>query len=182
VYLRTALCAIALTVLVTAVSSMSGVRRFGFCAPAAHLAALATGLTCTAEPSGYMLKGTDLDLEVVPACAAIEFCCLLTGFLSVLMFWRGWPLASQLAVIPLAWLVTVTANAVRLASCWQADRWACASLPPPLWPGIHLVTGIATFLLALTAVFYSLTCRKAETFETPRRALLQKNSKLEAID
>ena len=159
-WLCAALWALALMAVAAGVSAPERVRRIGFCAPAAHLAALATGAPCVAERDGYRLIGPGLDLAVVPACAAADFCCLLTGFLSVLFSWRAWPLASQFAVLPMAWLLTVAANAVRLASCWQVDRWARMALPAALWPGLHLAVGVATFLLALTVVFWVLTRRE----------------------
>jgi len=149
--------ALALMLAVVTISTPERVRLTGFCAPAAHIAALITGAPCTVEADCYRLRGPAFDLAVVPACAAADFCSLLAGFLSLLMFWRRWPLVSQLAVLPLAWIITVTANAVRLVSCWHADRWACVVLPPALGPGIHLMTGIATFLLVLTAVFWGMT-------------------------
>lgn len=139
------------------------VRRIGFCAPAAHVAARATGSACTTEPDGYRLWGPAHDLIVVPACAAVDFFCLVAGFLSALMAWRGWRPAAQWTVLPLAWVITIAANAVRLASCWQADRWARLTLPPTLWPGLHLATGLATFLLALIAVYWGMSYRKTKT-------------------
>jgi len=163
--LRGALWAVAVTGIAIAVSSPDAVRRLAFCAPAAHLAALATGAPCAAEPEGYRLTGPDIDLVVVPACAATDFFCLLTGFLSVLLSWRGWPPASQLAVLPLAWLITIVTNAVRLASCWQVDAWARATLPASLWPGLHLATGVSTFLLALTAIFWGVTLWRTKNMQ-----------------
>ena len=157
---RAALWAMALVAVAAGISAPETVRRIAFSAPAAHLAALMTGAPCIAQADGYRLPGPDIDLVVVPACAAVDFFCLLTGFLSVLMCWRRGSPASQLAILPLAWFITVITNAVRLASCWQADTWARAALPPSLWPSLHLATGVATFLLSLTAIFFGMTLLK----------------------
>jgi len=159
-WLSSTLWAVALMGIAAAAGVPDRVRRIGFCAPAAHLAALATGAPCVAEADGYRLVGPGLDLEVVPACAAVDFYCLLVGFLSILLSWHGWPRVVQLAVLPMAWVITVVANAVRLTSCWQVDRWARMALPEALWPGLHMAVGVATFLLALTIVFWGFTRRK----------------------
>lgn len=71
--LSVALWAAALMGVAAAVSASEGVCRIGFCAPAAHLAALATGAPCVAEPEGYRLTGPGLDLLVAPVCAAVDF-------------------------------------------------------------------------------------------------------------
>jgi len=156
-WLLTVLWAAGLTAIAAGTGASEQVQLYGFCAPAAHLAAFATGMPCTEEPDGYRLSGQGFDLTVVPACAAVDFFCLLTAFLSILFSRRAWSLTTQFAVLPLAWLIAVVTNAVRIASCWQTDRWAHSALPPSLWTGLHLVVGVATFLISLTMVFWVMT-------------------------
>jgi len=156
-WLFTALWAVGLTLVAAGIGASERIQLIGFCSPAAHMAAFATGMPCTGEPDGYRLSGQGLDLTVVPACAAVDFFCLLTAFLSMLFSRRAWSSTSQLAVLPVAWLITIATNSIRIASCWQTDRWAHSALPPSLWPGLHLGVGVATFLVALTIVFWVVT-------------------------
>lgn len=130
------------------------VRQTAFCAPAAHLAGLLSGAPCVKDGADYRLIGTVLDLTVVPACAAADYFCLLTGFLSVLMLWRGLRLYTQLFVMPLAWIATILINALRLIACWHTDRLAQDLLPQMLWPATHMAVGIMTFLAGLIFIFW----------------------------
>lgn len=152
------------SVTAAATSSLSA-RRMAFCAPAAHLAGFLSGAPCVPDGADYRLIGRDLDLTVVPACAAADYFCMMAAFLSLLATWRGLGLRSQLLVIPAAWLLTILINALRLNACWQADRLAQVLLPQSLWPVTHMAVGIVTFLAGLIAVFYLVidwTCSKGE--------------------
>jgi len=150
---RVLLAVVMVIIAVTGTSSLS-LRRMAFCAPAAHLAGLLSGAPCARDGHDYRLIGTDLDLAVIPACAATDYFCLLTGFLSLLFFWRAWPVRSQLLVLPAAWALTILINAIRLTACWQTDRLAQALLPPSVWPATHMAVGVVTFLTGLILVFW----------------------------
>ena len=152
-----AACALAIVGAAACLTAPEGVRLLAFCGPAAHGASWLSGAPCVAESGGYRLLGRGLDLQVSPACAAADFCCLLAGFLSLLVAWRRWPRRCQWGVLPAAWALTIAINAVRLTACWQADLWARAALPMALWPGVHMAAGTATFLLGMTAVFWVMT-------------------------
>ncbi len=133
------------------------VKRQAFCAPAAQLAGLLSGAPCVTSGEDYRLIGSGLDLTVAPACAAVDYFCLMTGFLSLLMTWRGFRIRAQFLVLPLAWLLTIAVNAMRLTACWQADRIAQTFLPQPVWTATHMAVGIVTFLVGLTLVFWLMT-------------------------
>jgi len=137
-----------------ALSANPAFQRLVFCAPAAHLAGLVSGAPCLRDGDDYRLPGSDLDLVVVPACAATDYFCLMAGFLSLLLIWRRCRLVFQLLVLPAAWVLTIIINALRLAACWQTDRLAQVLLPSSLWSATHMAVGVVTFLTGLTLVFY----------------------------
>ncbi len=137
-----------------AVTSSLSVRRAAFCAPAAHLAGFLSGAPCVPDGDDFRLIGPDLDLTVVPACAAADYFCMMAAFLSLLATWRGLRLRTQLLVVPAAWLLTILINALRLNACWQTERLAQVLLPPSLWPVTHMAVGIVTFLIGLIVVFW----------------------------
>jgi exosortase/archaeosortase family protein len=146
-----------------ALSMHSVIRRAAFCAPAAHLAGLLSGAPCVKDGADYRLIGRDLDLTVVPACAAADYFCMMTAFLSLLATWRGLPLRAQLLVVPAAWLLTILINALRLIACWQTERLAQVLLPPSLWTVTHMAVGIVTFLIGLIVVFWLASPRVHES-------------------
>ena len=151
------LLALTVMVLCGAATSSVPVCRTAFCAPAAHLAGVLSGAPCVRDGADYRLVGPELDLTVVPACAAVDYFCMMAGFLSVLMSWHGYRLRAQLLVLPAAWMATILINAFRLTACWHTDRLAQSCLPPMLWPATHLAVGIITFLTGLILIFGLLT-------------------------
>lgn len=157
-----ALLALALVLIAGAATSPLPIRRVVFCAPAAHLAGLLSGAPCVKDGDDFRLLGADLDLTVVPACAAADYFCLMAGFLSLLITWRGLRLRTHLFVLPAAWGLTILINALRLVACWHTDRLAQNLLPPMLWPATHMATGIVTFLTGLTFIFWLMTLKKGK--------------------
>ncbi len=65
-------------------SRPSIIQQMAFCAPAAHLAGFLSGAPCVKDGDNYRLIGSNLDLTVVPACAATDYFCMMSGFLSLL--------------------------------------------------------------------------------------------------
>ncbi len=159
-WFKGALLALALAVIASAASSPDSVRRIAFCAPAAHVAGLLSGAPCVNEDGDYRLIGPDLDLIVAPACAAVDYFCLMTGFLSLLVTWRGFGLLAQALVLPAAWALTILVNALRLTACWQTDRLTHPRLPESLWAAPHMAVGVVTFLAGLVLVFWIMTRKK----------------------
>jgi exosortase/archaeosortase family protein len=138
------------------------VRRAAFCRPAAHLAGVLSGAPCVRDGDDVRLTGAGFDLIVVPDCAAADFFSILAGFLSLLVYWRGFRTATQLLVLPAAWIATVALNSLRLIACWQTDRLAQALLPNMLWPATHMAVGLATFLTGLTVIFWLMTLKRGK--------------------
>ena len=159
-FMTGAALALALVLIAGAVTSPLPIRRSVFCAPAAHLAGLLSGAPCVKNGDDFRLLGSDLDLTVVPTCAAVDYFCLLTGFLSLLITWRGLRLRTHLFVLPAAWGLTVLINALRLTACWQTDRLAQQLLPATLWPATHMAVGVVTFFTGLTGIFWLMTLKK----------------------
>ena len=146
--------AVAIILIAGAAASSDYLQRPLFCAPAAHVAGLLSGAPCLKVGDDYRLIGSDLDLTIIPACGAMDYFCLMAGFLSLLMTWRGFRIRAQLLVLPAAWGVTILINSLRLTACWQADRLAQAFLPHSLWGAVHMGVGIVTFLAGMTGVFW----------------------------
>ena len=151
------LLALAMMTIAGAATSSLSVRRVAFCAPAAQIAGLLSGAPCVKDGDDYRLIGSGLDLTVAPACAAVDYFCLMTGFLSLLATWRGYRIRAQFLVLPSAWVLTILINALRLNACWQTDRIAQSLLPQSFWPATHMAVGIVTFLTGLTLVFWLMT-------------------------
>ncbi len=159
--------ALALVCIAWAATASLPVNRMAFCAPAAHLAGLLSGTPCVKDGDDFRLLGSDLDLTVVPACAAVDYYCLMTGFLSLLISWRGLRMHAHLFVLPAAWILTIVINALRLVACWHTDRLAQNLLPSMLWPVTHMAVGVVTFLTGLTFIFWLMTLKtgKDTTYE-----------------
>ncbi|MEI7881342.1 MAG: hypothetical protein WCI95_10750 [bacterium] len=153
------LLGLALVIIAGTATSSLPLKRTALCAPAAYLAGFMSGAPCVKDGENYRLLGSDLDLTVVPTCAAADYFCLMTGFLSLLVTWRGLPIRTQLLVLPAAWVLTIFINALRLTACWQTDRLAQALLPKSVWPAAHMVVGVMTFLTGLTIVFWLMTLK-----------------------
>lgn len=148
------LLALALMIVAGAATSSLSLHRAAFCAPAAHLAGILSGASCVKDGDDYRLISAHLDLMVIPACAAVDYFCLMAGFLSLLVTWRRFSLRTQLLVLPSAWALTILINALRLTACWQTDRLAQSLLPQSIWPATHMAVGVVTFLVGLIAVFW----------------------------
>lgn len=148
------LLALAMMIIVSAANLSLPLRRAAFCAPAAQVAGLLSGAPCVKDGDDYRLIGSGLDLTVAPACAAVDYFCLMAGVLSLLATWRGFRIRAQFLVLPAAWVLTILINALRLTACWQTDRLAQSLLPQSVWTATHMAVGIVTFLAGLTLVFW----------------------------
>jgi exosortase/archaeosortase family protein len=158
----------ALSMVLVAVTMTSSVqvREAAFCAPAAHLAGILSGAPCVRDGDNYRLIGSGLDLSVVPSCSAADYFCLMAGFLSLLVTWRGFHIRVQFLIFPAAWTLTILINAIRLTACWQTDRLAQTLLPASVWPATHMAVGIVTFLIGLTLIFWVMTRRGRNSWST----------------
>lgn len=104
---------------------------------------------------GVPLDGTDLSftahgvtLEITRACAATDF---FSMALALLLFSRY-----RWYSLPLAWGVTLAANAVRIILLIPVDR----AFPAAVVPAVHLGAGIAVFLPTLLFIWHIVNKKK----------------------
>jgi exosortase/archaeosortase family protein len=126
-----------------------------FSGPAAHLAGLLLGVPVMdagdAERLFWLLPHPVLDLHVGRECSGMNFFLVALLLLAWGVPWPrrardAWPL---LALIPVAYLFTLMANALRLAAVFQSRILAEWLLPPTFFSLVHLVSGGLVFLTIL---------------------------------
>ena len=121
---------------------------FGFMRPAARLAALYWNADFDAAQ--VAIRVADVTLVVVRACSATDFFSMVFALLAFAMPIRS--LARRItASLALAWLVAVTANAVRLVLI----VYMCGFIPLVSVPAVHMSVGIAVFLPAFSILWYT---------------------------
>lgn len=124
------------------------VVAWAFMRPAARLAALYLGAAF--DPCELAISARDVTLVVVRACSATDFFSMTFALLAFAM-----PMPRLALRIPvslaLAWLVAVTANAVRLVLLVYMDGF----LPAVRVPAVHMSVGIAVFLPAFSILWYT---------------------------
>lgn len=126
------------------------VKAWFFCRPAALAIAALTGGELSFSEQEAIITTPGLRLIVPPSCSGTNFFLILTASL----FWalsecrkRWWT-----AVIPAAYLITLTSNSVRIiaVSRWEIHCAPCLPLPLPLQ---HMAVGMSIFLPTLLAVY-----------------------------
>ena len=143
--------ALALAVKLVADALPAAVVAGVFQRPAARLAAFY--LNAAYDPAALTVSAHGVTLAVVRACAATDF------------FSLALPIRRRTLRLPAAlagaWLVAVGANAARLVGLVFADACVCASsVPASSVPAVHMAVGLAVFLPAFAALWYTLVVRK----------------------
>jgi exosortase/archaeosortase family protein len=127
-------------------------RLEAFCRPAAILASIFLGCPVEEAESGYVLFHPQREVRVIEACSGFDFFALLYAVLVTSACKYGgrcrW---SALGLMPLAYAITLAANAARIV-CAFCARMATELLPVGLPDeSVHLAVGagiFATFLVA----------------------------------
>ena len=109
--------------------------------PSAQICSLFLGSGCVATTEGYMLKNEMLPVHVTKVCSAASFFILLLALIAgvVIRSCRVREFLKIVWIIPLAYGITISANAARIIGGWVTGRWARMALPENFWAGIHLV-------------------------------------------
>lgn len=138
------------------------VVSWAFMRPAARLAAFYLGAEL--DLSTLTIASGGVELAVVRACSATNFCSMAFALLAVFLPVR--PLACRLVVsLAAAWGGTIVVNSVRLVLLVFADRF----FPSSQIPAVHMSIGIVVFLTVFSALWYTLVARK-EQFNGTRAA------------
>jgi exosortase K len=129
--------------------------------PSAQICSIFLGSDCIATPEGYMLTNEMLPVHVTKACSAASFFMLLLVLISgaVIKSLQIKEFLKITWIIPLAYIITISANAARIVGGWITGRWARMVLPENFWAGIHLGTGVVVFLTFLIATYLLLKWR-----------------------
>ena len=136
-------------------------RRYFLCLPSAQISSLFLGSNCTATAEGYLLTNPILTVHVTKVCSAMSFFILLSTLAAgaVIRSLRPKEFLNLIWIIPLAYVITILANAARIIAGWVTGRWARAVLPENFWPGVHLGTGVVVFLTFLIITYLLLKWR-----------------------
>ena len=145
--------ALALAVKLVADALPAAVVAGVFQRPAARLAAFY--LNAAYDPAALTVSAHGVTLAVVRACAATDFFSLVCALFALALPIRRRTLRLPAALAG-AWLVAVGANAARLVGLVFADACVCASSVP----AVHMAVGLAVFLPAFAALWYTLVVRK----------------------
>lgn len=121
-----------------------------FCRVPAEVAAFYYGVALEAETLSFTAKG--VTLAVTRACAATDFFALVAAVLLTARIMReGWRWR-QLALLPIAWGITLAVNSLRIIALVPVD----AVFPKDHAPIVHLLAGIAFFLPVFVVIWWYL--------------------------
>ena len=119
-----------------------------FCRVPAVVAAFYYGVPIEAETLSFTARG--VTLAVTRACAATDFFALVAAVLLAARILReGWTWR-QLALLPIAWGITLAVNSLRIIALVPVD----AAFPKDHAPVVHLLAGVAFFLPAFAGVWW----------------------------
>ena len=119
-----------------------------FCRVPAEVAAFYYGVPLGTEALSFTAKG--VTLVVTRACAATDFFALVAAVLLTARILReGWRWR-QLALLPIAWVITLVVNSLRIIALVPVD----AVFPKDHAPVVHLLAGVAFFLPAFAGVWW----------------------------
>ena len=131
------------------------------CRVPAEVAAFYYGVPLEAEELSFTARG--VTLAVTRACAATDFFALIAAVLLTARILReGWRWR-QLALLPIAWGITLAVNSLRIIALVPVD----AVFPKDHAPVVHLLAGVAFFLPAFAGVWWWMFGRNFNT-ETQR--------------
>ena len=119
-----------------------------FCRVPAEVAAFYYGVPLETETLSFTARG--VTLAVTRACAATDFFALIAAVLLTARILReGWRWR-QLALLPIAWGITLAVNSLRIIALVPVD----AVFPKDHAPVVHLLAGVAFFLPAFAGVWW----------------------------
>lgn len=125
----------------------------GFTVPAAFGASLFLSAPLSDHPDGPLVH-TSPPILVVPACSGMMFFGVLTSLIVFLaVMHRPRTAVIYPLIIPLAYCITVAANALRLVSAWYAGLFT-ASAYPAVGRIVHEWTGMLIFIPVLIAAYH----------------------------
>jgi len=126
-----------------------------FCAPAAHLAALFLSAPVQFASNGYRID-VAFPIEVTTDCSAIKFFSVALAVLAGLAVERRWSPIGYLALVPLAYTMTLLANTSRIVSTWYIDSLFAPLLHTTYQAGLHGAVGALIFMSTLVALYITL--------------------------
>ena len=132
-----------------------------FCRVPAEVAAFYYGVPLEMETLSFTAKGATL--AVTLACAATDFFAMVAAvLLTARILSEGWGWR-QLALLPIAWGITLAVNSLRIIALVPVD----SVFPKDHAPVVHLLAGVAFFLPAFVGVWWWAFGRNLNT-ETQR--------------
>ncbi len=146
------LCATGCFAVLQGVGSLAPVLiERGFVLPGGILAAWLLGTPATWTHGGEVaLAITGLDVHVTAACSGYDFFSILATYLIFRL--PNLSLARIPALLAGSWLLAVTVNALRIATCIRVRQLSTPVLPDHYQNILHQATGTLVFLSALVAL------------------------------
>lgn len=127
-----------------------------FAYPAAHLASIFFGSKPVLANSVIVIPMLNYSIEVIPACSAYGFFCLLYAMIVSYVFRKFKPRKAcmfSLAAAPLAYLITVTTNSCRIICAYHVHELGKIVLPANFQAALHQGVGIIMFLSVMMGVY-----------------------------
>ena len=119
-----------------------------FCRVPAEVAAFYYGVPLETDTLSFTAMG--VTLAVTRACAATDFFALVAAVLLTARILRdGWRWR-QLALLPIAWGITLAVNSLRIIALVPVD----AVFPEGHAPIVHLLAGVAFFLPVFAGIWW----------------------------
>ena len=119
-----------------------------FCRVPATVAACYYGVPLESATLSFTARG--VTLAVTRACAATDFFALVAAVLLTARTLRGGWRMRHLVALPVAWVITLAVNSLRIIALAPVD----AVLPKDHAPVVHLLVGVAFFLPVFAYIWY----------------------------
>lgn len=121
--------------------------------PSGWLASFLLGAPSAIEDNAVRIF-THPQIVVGTACSGTRFFAFVAGLGAG--YWCGQSFWRWLALLPISYVVTVFANAARIAMAWQFRRFSVGRIPEWLQEYVHMGIGVVCFLTITAVLLYSL--------------------------
>lgn len=160
---RTAIIAGGVMLILSALGDITAVARC-FQLPSGWLASFFLGAPTVVDGDNMRILTAPLVI-VSEACSGIHFFAFIAGLGSG--YWCGVNIRRWMLLLPASYLITLFANAARIAMAWQFRRFSNGHLTEWLQIYIHIGIGIVCFLSITAILLYFIKQQPLQRKETP---------------
>ncbi len=152
-----------LMLLLSWIGNIDAIAR-GLQIPSGWLAAFFLGAPAAME-DGSIRIFTSPQVIVSVACSGIRFFAFLAGLGGG--YWCRGKIRRWLMLLPASYLITLFANAARIAMAWQFRRFSNGHLPGWLQMYVHIGIGTVCFLSVTAILMYVITPKPQPKTDNP---------------